>query len=473
MMGSIGTFVILAVNGVLIPRVLGVSDYGQYAAVVALIGFWMLASGVGFSRVVVLRLSPLWQQGLKRESECFVSATLTGSAIISCVVAFGLFLWFSRVTTESHWWVMWVALFALTRLFLESTRVLFTPIGQASSGVILDLIRSAGSLLVVCVAYLWAGVDAVFWALSLFFALLVVWSYRMLRRLMEVSLDLRQLGLLKPYLSFLAMGHVGTLSSALRDSLSVYLVALLCDVKMAGHIAIAVTLVSSIRAIWQNVFRGVLPVMSELVASAQLTRLRMWLDTMNRVSAAGASILFLGWLAIGRDFVALLLGTEFAPVFAFVAIYLASVPFQIAVLINNGLFNIQARGRAIAVLSGIQLVMTLLFYGIIWLILERHQAATAIVVVNALVPVISLMIVVIGLRRDEIRLSITPFLLIVSSNLAGFSVYLFLDSMVMRVLGLMGVALLFGVFAVRFRWISLVACRSMIAIFFFRKNTPR
>lgn len=324
--GRVATQLVLVSAYLIIPRVMGVEVFGRYSAVQATVGVLVVIAALGLPLLEVRFIAPAWLSGRRGEAAEFAAAVwatraATGAAagLIAAVVALlSPQLGVGPVLAAAVVLLVWL------RCVNDATTSLLIPVGQARRAALQDLARSALSLPVVLIGFLWLGLIGAFWGLVVMYGALAITGLVSLRRVLPLSLHPQGLrwALVRDRWGFALSSFIGTAALALQIWLPVYALAVWTSLEQAAFAAIAVQ--ASWLVGWPVIAaqQGVAPLLVRFEADERREQQRRWASLMMRAGAAGLCVGVVVWAIVGRELTLVLLGAQFVPVYPCVTLML-------------------------------------------------------------------------------------------------------------------------------------------------------
>ncbi len=364
--GRIGIQMVLAVTGIIIPRVMGVETYGLFASVMAVVIMLQSASVCGLDLIEIRHLAPAWQAGERPQSDVLASSVWTtrlALSVMAAVVA-GVWLALSRSLELGLAMCLVVALYAVLRYAGEATRGLFLALGQATKLTTLELTRAVASLPFIVGSFLLFGQLGAFGSLAVVSAAVLALGYRWMVRLLDLRPGLFRWSVLRPHLGYSLAAIPGTLAGVVQAQFSIYLVAASVARSEAGYLAVAVQFYLLCQGLFVTALMSLMPILAELERHGQIQRLRMWGSLMMRSSAASSCLAALGWAFVGRQVVSWLLTDAYAPVYHCVMLITVGMACYFGGSICSTILTIRGRSGLSSVQSIIYAGVTIA--GIVW-----------------------------------------------------------------------------------------------------------
>lgn len=354
--GQVANSVVLVSAAVVLPRLLGAVAYGSLAAILAVITVLLVLSNLGLPLAEARFLAPLAaaspgagpagpETELARLASSLWSLRLLASALAGCVVV----VWLAASEPVSSVWLAVAAgLFAAWRYAAQATRSLLLALDRVRAFVTLEVLQSVSFLIAFTAGYLEGGLTVAFLAvavgeLGLFY--LARGRVRTRTALAVFRFDRESLA---PHVTYGSWAFVGSLATAVRTFLPVWLVAEWGGPRQAAYFGLAVQAFGLLLTILVSVHQTLLPILSELEVRGETQRVWQWVGWLMRVSAAALTTLALGWSLIGRDLLTHLLGREFAPAFEPIAWILAAAILTAGAMVANGFLFVRRQARVAA-----------------------------------------------------------------------------------------------------------------------------
>jgi O-antigen/teichoic acid export membrane protein len=359
--GQAANSVVLVLAAVALPRLLGAVNYGSLSAILAVVTVLLVLSKLGLPLAEARFVAPLAAPGpdtsadtgpdtsraseLARLASSFWTLRLLASALAGCVVV----VWLAASDPVASTPVAVAAgVFAAWRYAAQATRSLLLALDRVRAFVTLEVLQSLFFLVAFTAGYLRGGLTAAFLAVAIGEIGLFSLARRTVRTRTELSVLRFDRESLAPHMRYGAWAFVGSLATAVRIPLPVWLVAQWGGPRQAAYFGLAVQAFGLLLTILVSAHQTLLPILSELEARGETGRVWQWVGWLMRVSAAALTALALGWSLIGRDFLARLLGQEFVPAFEPIAWVLAAAILTAGGMVANGFLFVRQRARAAA-----------------------------------------------------------------------------------------------------------------------------
>jgi O-antigen/teichoic acid export membrane protein len=343
---------------VLVPRMMGPSDYGRYALLNSLYLWFVLGSDLGFTQVMGRYVPNFMLQGENEKLRKFFSNLLTvsllGGAISGCLYLSLTALWLTDLD------LYLLIIIAGTLLVRGGTRPFFTlflGLNQAARWGMGETLRHWLVVLLVIIGFYLAGLRGALMGLFLteWVVLFIgVWWGKFYFSWTELRLDIRYL---TPYLRFGFFFLVfNLLSSAFQYSGEVLVRLFYSDYAQVGYFGLANNVYSTISPAIHQFTIAFAPFMMTLQAKGETRTLKQWMEHLINWLTVGMVFVVFGVLFLGNDLVPLVLGAAYQPVAT--NLLPLSLTLWLQVLNNVGiLLTIVYNRPKIAVLSaGIRLV---------------------------------------------------------------------------------------------------------------------
>ncbi len=360
MTGRVAILLVVTVSGFVIPRILGPESYGEYAALLAVLAVLMMASFLGLPQVAVRFLAPIWSGDRRSEAVTLASSIRTAHLVLAVGAGAAATLWLalSPALALSLRICFLLGLLCVLQAAYRATRGLLLPVGHVGKMVAFDFLRAVLALPVVVFSFRAFGLQGVFAALTVLYAILFLASGAVLSRIIPLRFGLFRWSSLRPYASYGIATFVGMLAATVQARFSIYVVATWVAGEQAGFLAIAIQFYNLTRDLVLAARRSLMPILAELEESGQRERLRYWGGLIMRYGAAGSCVMAVGWALIGRDAIAWILTEAFAPAFPCVNAILLAVVFYCCAASCIGLLNIRGRAGVAAVNTVIYAAVT-------------------------------------------------------------------------------------------------------------------
>ena len=342
--GRLASQIVLVVSAFIIPRVLGAENFGQYAAVMAVIAIAQTLSSFGLPMVEIRELPPLKKDGSDPALAVELGSTIwVTRLILSAIAGAAALVWLaaSQELVGASSILIPLGLLAFLRSAYEASRSQLLPLGSVNLYVGLDLLRATLVLVVVVAAFRFAGLDGVFTWFAVVFVILLPIALGRLRS----ALPLRPLSArwhaLRSFAGYGVAAFLGELSLIAQQQFAVYIVAVRVNRLEAGVLALTIQLLTLLQGLFLTARAALMPILAEINASGQTARLRLWGSLMMRYAAAISCLACVGWALLGNELLARLLPTAFAPVHETGTVILVGVVFFCGAMVCDGLLYIR------------------------------------------------------------------------------------------------------------------------------------
>ncbi len=303
---------------VLVPRMMGPSDYGRYALVTSLYLWFLWGTDLSSSQVMGRYVPHFVLQGEKERLRKFFSNLLAVS-LVSGALGACLYLLFTASWLTDLDLVLLVTMSA-TLLFRAAAHpffALFLGLNQAARWGMGEILRHWFILVLVIIGFYLASLRGVF--LGLFLTELIVlsigvwWGKSYLSR-RELRLDIHYL---TPYLRFgLIFLIFNLLSAAFQCSGEVLVRLYYPDYVQVGYFGLAHNVYLAISLVVPQFTIAFAPFMVTLQAQGKTEILKQWIEKLINALTVGGMFVVFGVLLLGNDLVPLVLGGVYYPVAA-------------------------------------------------------------------------------------------------------------------------------------------------------------
>ncbi len=337
--GHLASLLVLTVSGFLIPRILGLENFGRYAAVMAVITIMQAVSSCGLSQVGVRYLSPMWGSGKYENAIKLGSSLLTARLVLSVVAGFVAIFWlsFSANLGLNFQFCLLLGLFCIFQIAFVATNSLFLPLGHVGKVVGFEFLRNILALPVIVLMFINFGFPGIFLGLLTVSVILFLANKTMLLRIIPLRLGVFSRPTLRPFIRYGLFSHIGAFSGIVYAQFTVYAVANFVAQQEAAFLAIAFHLHNIIRRLILAVRRSLMPILAEMEDQDQTERLRDWGGLIMRYSTAFLSMITVVWALNGKYIIHWVLTDSFLPVFPCALLILLSLIFSLCAMICNGL----------------------------------------------------------------------------------------------------------------------------------------
>jgi O-antigen/teichoic acid export membrane protein len=307
-----------ALFAVMVPRVMGPSEFGRYALITSVAMWFALASGLGatsmMTRVVPDFVSRNDRDGLARLLTNLLALramTGLGSALLYLLITTG---WFPELDAVA---LVFVAASVWSRTVANPCYSMFLGLDQASRWGLGDLVRRWLTLAFTLTGFLLAGIRGA--CLGVLAANLIVlgfglWWARAYVSWSQVRPDLQ---FIRPFLRIGAPFAAGNVLLALAQRSGEPLVrAATLNYAEVGYFGVAYDIfLAGAHAVWQLTL-AFAPLLVALRGQDRLPEVHRWLERLLTLAVVVSSFGVIGALFLAGDLMPLVLGPAFQPVAA-------------------------------------------------------------------------------------------------------------------------------------------------------------
>ena len=347
---------------VLVPRMMGPSDYGRYTLVTSLYLWFVVGSDLGFTQIMGRYVPNFMLQGEKERLQKFFSNLLTVS-LLSGAIGAGLYL-----SVTSLWLTdldRFLLMIMAATLFVQGgTRPFFTlflGLNQAARWGMGEILRHWFLLVLVIIGFYLGSLRGAFFGLFLTEWLVLfigIWWGKFYFSWTEFRLDI---GYLTPYLQFGFIFLISNLlSSAFQHSGEVLVRLFYSDYAQVGYFGLANNVYFTISPTIYQFTIAFAPLMMTLQAKGETKTLKRWLEYLINWLTIGTVFVVFGILLLGNDLVPLVLGAAYYPVatnllplsLALWAQVLSNVAILLTIVYNHPKKAVLAAGIRLAAIWG-------------------------------------------------------------------------------------------------------------------------
>jgi len=343
---------------VLVPRLLGPSDYGRFALVTSLYFWFGIVSDLGLTQVITRYVPYFRLQGEKEKLQKFfgnlLMVSLVSGALCACFYLLFTGLWLTDLD-------LFLLITLTVTLFIHSGNhpffLLFLGLNQAGRWGMGEVFRHWLFLIFLLIGFYLNGLRGVL--VGLFLTEVVVlaigayWGKNYFSR-KELRLDINYL---TPYLRFGLMYFISTLLSSISQHSGEVLVRLFYpDYVQVGYFGLAHTLYTTILSASYQFIIAFTPFMITLQAQGNIKALRQWIERLINWLTAGGMFGVFGVLLLGKDLVPMVLGTAYQPVAINLLPLFSALWFQILNQVAILLTLVYNRPKIALTSAGIRLV---------------------------------------------------------------------------------------------------------------------
>ena len=303
---------------VLVPRMMGPSDYGRYALVTSLYLWFVWGSDLGSVQVMGRYVPHFMLQGEKAGLQKFFSnllaMSLVSGAICACLYLLFTSLWLTDLDLTL---LVTVSVTLLFRAAGHPFFTLFLGLNQAGRWGMGEILRHGFILVLVVIGFHLASLRGAFLGLG-FTELIVlfigVWWGKPYLSWTELRPDVRYL---TPYLRFGSIFLIFNLLSAAFQSSGEVLVRLFYpDYGQVAYFGLANNVYLAIGLTIPQFTIAFAPLMITLHAQGKSESVRRWIEQLINGLTVGGMFVVFGILLLGKDLVPLILGAAYQPVAA-------------------------------------------------------------------------------------------------------------------------------------------------------------
>lgn len=343
--GQLGNLAVLAAAAIVLPRLLGPADFGLFSAAMAVVAVLFVVSTLGLGLGEARFLSPLAAGDDFRAVGELASSFWVVRLLASAAAALACGLWIRLSTDLALATALTIGLFAVARYAFQATRSLLLPLDRIRSYVGLEVLQSIAFLGFFVVGYIRGGLESGFVAVGAANLALFLLALQLVRKRARLSVGRFRLSRLRPLLGYNAYAFVGSLANTVRTFLPVWAVAVWSGARQAAFFGLAAQVLAWTTMLFAAVLQALLPVLSELETRGESDRARGWLDLLMRLAAASLCAVAVVWALVGRDLLDVVLGPDYGPAFAPVAILLVTSMVSAVGVAANALHFLRRRAR--------------------------------------------------------------------------------------------------------------------------------
>ena len=316
---------------VLVPRMMGPSDYGRYALVTSL-SLWLVWGSDLSSSQVMGRYVPHFilqgeKEGLQKFFSNMLAVSLVSGALCACLYLLLTSLWLTDLDL-----ILLITMSAalLLRAAGHPFFTLFLGLNQAARWGMGEILRHWFILVLVIIGFYLAGLQGAFlglWLAELIVLSIGVWWGKPYFSWTELRLDMHYL---TPYLRFgLIFLIFNLLSAAFQCSGEVLVRLFYPDYVQVAYFGLAHNVYLTIAAVVPQFTIAFAPFMITLQTQGKTEIFRRWIEQLiNGLTVAGMFVVF-GVLLLGNNLVPLVLGAAYWPVTANLFLLALTLWFQI------------------------------------------------------------------------------------------------------------------------------------------------
>jgi O-antigen/teichoic acid export membrane protein len=349
---------------VLVPRMMGPSDYGRYALVTSLYLWFALGGDLSSSQVMGRYVPDFMLQGEKEKLRKFFSNLLTVSLLSGGLCACFYLLFTSLWLTDLD--LILLVTVSVTLLFRAAGHPFFTlflGLNQAARWGMGEILRHWSILVLVIVGFHLASLRGAFlglWLTELIVLSIGVWWGKPYLSRMELRPDVRYLA---PYLRFGSIFLIFNLLSAAFQSSGEVLIRLFYpDYQQVAYFGLANNVYLTIGLAIPQFTIAFAPLMITLQAQGKSESVGQWIERLINGLTVGGMFVVFGVLLLGKNLVPLVLGAAYQPVasnlFPLSLTIWAQVLSSVAILLT-----LVTNTPKIAVISAFMRLATLWIFG--------------------------------------------------------------------------------------------------------------
>lgn len=344
LLGQVCNLAVVALASILIPRLLGVEDFGKYSAATAVVSILFVVSTLGLPMVEIRLLPPLQMRGdfhaLAQAASSLWSLRLI-AAVVSAAVA-GAWIASSGPTSQAALAAA-VAIFALARFCYQSTRSLLVSLDRVAMYMVVEFVQSVSFVLFFLAGYLVAGLAMGFLAAAIANVLMVVPTLKAVRHKVDLQPAHFRRHWLRPIWSRGGWSWGGMIARALALYFPVWMVAHWAGPRPAAALGLAVQVLGLITMTGYSAIQGVLPILSRFQSRGENHRLFYWAAWISRLGVGAIGCLALVWALVGGEVIDWVLGSEFREAFLPITLILAAASINLGSLVANSLHFLRDR----------------------------------------------------------------------------------------------------------------------------------
>jgi O-antigen/teichoic acid export membrane protein len=303
---------------VLVPRMMGPSDYGRYALLASLYLWFAWGTDLSSSQVMGRYVPHFVLQGKKEGLRKFfgnlLAVNLVSGALCACLYLLFTALWLTDLDL-----ILLVAM-SVTLLFRAAGHpffALFLGLNQAARWGMGEFLRHWLILVLVIIGFYVSSLRGAFLGLLLTDLTVLsigVWWGKSYLSWRELRLDMHYL---TPYLRFgLIFLIFNLLSAAFQGSGEVMVRIFYPDYVQVGYFGLAHNVSITISLIIPQFTIAFAPLMVTLQAQGKTEILKQWVEKLINALTAGGMFVVFGVLLLGNDLVPFVLGAAYRPVAA-------------------------------------------------------------------------------------------------------------------------------------------------------------
>jgi PST family polysaccharide transporter len=303
---------------VLVPRMMGPSDYGRYALVTSLYLWLVWGSDLGSSQVMGRYIPHFMLQGEKERLQKFFSnllaVSLVSGALCACLYLLFTALWLTDLD------LILLVTMSVTLLFRTAGHPFFTlflGLNQAARWGMGEILRHWFILILVIIGFYLSSLRGAFlglWLTELIVLSIGVWWGKPYLSRTELRPDVRYLA---PYLRFGLIFLIFQLLSAAFQSSGEVLVRLFYpDYVQVAYFGLANNVYLTIGLAIPQFTIAFAPLMITLQAQGKTENVTQWIERLISGLTVGGMFVVFGVLLLGNDLVPLILGAAYQPVAA-------------------------------------------------------------------------------------------------------------------------------------------------------------
>jgi O-antigen/teichoic acid export membrane protein len=301
---------------VLVPRMMGPSDYGRYALVTSLYLWLVWGSDLGSAQVMGRYIPHFMLQGKEERLQKFFSnllaVSLLSGALCACFYLLFTSLWLTDLDL-----ILLVTMSAtlLLRAVAHPFFTLFLGLNQAARWGMGEILRHWFILVWVIIGFYLAGLQGAFlglWLTELIVLSIGVWWGKPYLSWTELRPDVRYL---TPYLRFgLIFLIFNLLSAAFQCSGEVLVRLFYPDYVQVAYFGLANNVYLTIALAIPQFTIAFAPLMITLQAQGKTESVRQWIERLINGLTVGGMFVVFGVLLLGNNLVPLVLGAAYQPV---------------------------------------------------------------------------------------------------------------------------------------------------------------
>jgi O-antigen/teichoic acid export membrane protein len=415
-LGRTAAQVILLTTAVVVPNILGATDYGRLASILAFVAILEITSTGGLQVVEIRHVAPALLRGNSLQAEIKASTVWWTKTFLALFATIGaVFALSSRgfTTAPAYLWIAF-GCYALSRSLTESSRHLLLTARRTTNAAGIDIARS---LIVVAAAlfYLLGGLTAVFAVMALAQVMVAAFALHAQKRVVNTPLRQFDWHFLSSNARLACVAWIGVVAWIAQSQLAVVALGASGRFAEAAVLGVGVQAFTAVQTMVIAARSAGLPEISHRFDEGHHDVISQWIGKFAWLAVSMTGLVSVIWALTGRLAVTVLPPSMDNAYRVIGLMLVATVPLAVALVIDGALFAIGAAGLATTgrVLFGLLTVVPLI-------VGESHIGVIGASYIYLMASVLFAVISLVAIRRVGLRLQHFGHVLI--SALPAFTV---------------------------------------------------